>query len=167
MSTADSREIVLFQVHNYSLEPAITVYLPHNLSHAEFHSLLPISLSAQRPAFTFPALHNWLTRLYSNLLLQDDPAHPFHKRPYRLRALDIQAVDWFWRNIPNKEDKLGFMKLQATVTTDPYVHEGDKGEKRDGLPGAVFLRGGSVGILVSIQTLRSTNLHHCTGEEQS
>lgn len=140
----------LFQVHDRRLSPPVKFSLPSNLSTLDFNSLLPISLSGQRPAFTFPALHNWLIRLYANLDRQNDPVHPFHKHPYKLRSLDIQAVDWFWRNKPGKEDKLGFIKLQAEITTEKYMHEGEEKEKSDWLPGAVFLRGGSVGILVSI-----------------
>jgi ADP-sugar diphosphatase len=139
------------QVHGRYLHPLFKFSLPSNLTTLEFHSLLPISLSPQRPAFTFPALLNWLTRLCANLDRQNDPAHPFHKHPYKLRSLDIQVVDWFWRDVPGKEDKLGFMKLQAEITTDKYLHEGGE-EKSDWLPGAVFLRGGSVAILVSPNT---------------
>lgn len=84
-----------------------------------------------------------------NFRLQENESHPYHKYPYRLRELDIQAVDWFWRNVPGKEDKLGFMKIQSKIETDPYVHEGEEKERADWLPGAVFLRGGSVAILVS------------------
>lgn len=50
--------------------------------------------------------------------------------------------------MPGKEDKLGFMKIQAKIETDKYVHEGEEKERADWLPGAVFLRGGSVAILV-------------------
>ena len=50
-----------------------------------------------------------------------------------LRKIDIQTVDYFGG------ERIGFVKLQAEVSND----EGEK------LPGAVFLRGGSVGMLVS------------------
>ncbi|KAH3942422.1 hypothetical protein HBI56_175970 [Parastagonospora nodorum] len=145
------------QVHDRYSHPLFKFSLPSNLTTLEFHSLLPNSLSPQRPAFTFPALLNWLTRLCANLDRQNEPAHPFHKHPYKLRSLDIQAVDWFWRDMPGKEDKLGFMKLQAEVTTDVYVHEGEEKERSDWLPGAVFLRGGSVGILIVVQPSDATN----------
>lgn len=49
-----------------------------------------------------------------------------------LRQIDIQAADFFRPGI------LGFVKFRAHVSTDG-------GET---LPGSVFLRGGSVGILV-------------------
>lgn len=132
-----------------TIEPGIAVYLPHNLTVEEFLRLLP-SHTSERPAFTFSALDNWLSKLQKSLKLQEDEQHPFHKHPYRLLEIDIQAVDWFWRNRKGHEDKLGFMKIQAKIETDPYEHvDGDKKDvKPDWIPGAVFLRGGSVAILV-------------------
>lgn len=138
----------LFQIRTQRIYPQIPVYLPHNLSTLDLAALLPVSPAP--PSFGFPALENWITRLLQNFALQEsDPSHSFHKHPYKLRELDIQAVDWFWRNVPGKEDKLGFMKIQAKIETDPYVHEGEEKERADWLPGAVFLRGGSVGMLAS------------------
>jgi ADP-sugar diphosphatase len=154
-TSTDRNSIPLFQLrdHGHLGFNSITVHLPSNLSPYEFSSLVPAPLSSQPPAFTFPALNNWLNTLYSNLALQDDPSHPFHKHPYKLKALDIQAVDWFWRNVPGKEDKLGFMKVQATIVTEAYVHDSEEKKRSGWLPGAVFLRGGSVAILVrSINT---------------
>jgi len=46
----------------------------------------------------------------------------------------VHAADWF------TPKKLGFVKLQADVRTDDG----------DWVPGTVFLRGGSVGMLVSV-----------------
>jgi ADP-sugar diphosphatase len=55
--------------------------------------------------------------------------------------------------MPGKENKLGFMKLQAKIETDAYVHDGENEARADWLPGAVFLRGGSVAIMVSINNI--------------
>ena len=107
------------------------------------------SSSEPKAAFTFPALDNWLSKLLHNFDLQQNEAHPFHKHPYKLRMLEIQAVDWFWRNRPGYEDKLGFMKIQSTIETDPYLHGGEDNPRADWIPGAIFLRGGSVAVLVS------------------
>jgi ADP-sugar diphosphatase len=146
MSSKRTPVLRLHQVRDQRLSPFVSVYLPDNLSTLELHSLLPTSPA--NPAFTFPALQNWLLRLTANFKLQENESHPYHKHPYKLRELDIQAVDWFWRDVPGKEDKLGFMKIQSKIETDPYVHEGEKEARADWLPGAVFLRGGSVAILV-------------------
>lgn len=148
MSRPRRPSLKLLQIRSGPLKYPIPVFLPPTLSTQDFHALLPVSVS--RPSFTFPALEDWLTRLFENFRLQENESHPYHKHPYRLRELDIQAVDWFWRNVPGKEDKLGFMKIQSKIETDPYVHAGEEKERADWLPGAVFLRGGSVAILVSL-----------------
>lgn len=135
------------QYKHHTFDPPLPVSLPSTLTPTEFHALLTSSINS-KAAFTFPALDDWLSALLQNFSLQQDPSHPFHSHPYKLRALDIQAVDWFRRNTPGSEDKLGFMKLQARIETDPYVHEGEEKERADWTPGAVFLRGGSVAVLV-------------------
>jgi ADP-sugar diphosphatase len=146
MVAARSPCLTLTELQGQILDAAIPVYLPYSLKESEFYSLLPGPSSS--PAFTFPALLNWLTKLLKDFKLQDNENHPYHKHPYKLRELEVQAVDWFWRDIPGKEDKLGFMKLQAKIETDPYVHDGEEEARADWIPGAVFLRGGSVAILV-------------------
>jgi hypothetical protein len=117
-----------------TLSPSVTVYLPYNLTTDAFESLLS-GADDGKPAFDFPALKNWLNKLYDSLEAQQDPAHPFYSKPYKLRELDIEAADFFHSR------KLGFMKLQSKV---------DNGDKDGWVPGAVFLRGGSVAILVSL-----------------
>lgn len=82
----------------------------------------------------FPAFKIWLSTLQRSLARQRNTSHEFHSAPYVLRKIDIQAVDFF------KGGRLGFLKLKAEVSND-------KGET---LPGSVFLRGGSVGMLVSL-----------------
>ena len=83
---------------------------------------------------SFPAFKTWLSTLQHSLSLQHtNEHHTFHAAPYRLRSIGIQSVDFFGG------DRLGFIKLKATVAND-------NGEK---LPGSVFLRGGSVGMMVS------------------
>lgn len=81
----------------------------------------------------FPAFKIWLSTLRHSLRRQENPSHEFHKNPYVLRKIDIQNADFF------KGGRLGFVKLTADIAN------------KDGetLPGSVFLRGGSVGMLVS------------------
>jgi len=143
--------LALQEFDGQDLTPSVHVYLPHNLRPREFLRLFTSSTSTSKPAFSFSALQNWFSKIHQNLKLQDDEDHPFHTHPYRLREIEIQAVDWFWRNKPGKEDKLGFMKILAKIETDPYVHEGEEEARADWLPGAVFLRGGSVAILIIVQ----------------
>ncbi|PMD31211.1 NUDIX family hydrolase-like protein [Hyaloscypha variabilis F] len=82
----------------------------------------------------FPAFKNWLQTLKSNLALQSNPSHEYHKSPYALRDIKIQAIDRFGKRI-------GFLKLVATITNA----EGDF------LPGSMFLRGASVGMMILLQ----------------
>ena len=97
---------------------------------------------------SFPAFKTWVSTLQHSLSTQQDKDHAFHASPYKLRKIDIQSVDFFGGG------RIGFIKLQAEVSNDD-------GEK---LPGSVFLRGGSVAMMVlppssSPSTIR---LHHQT-----
>ncbi len=81
---------------------------------------------------SFRPFTNWQSMLSRSLKAQNESSHPFHDSPYHLRSIEIQSVDFFGK------DRLGFVKFRATVSND-------KGES---LPGAVFMRGGSVAILI-------------------
>lgn len=104
-------------------EPEVPVNLPSNLS--------------QEQLLSFPAFGNWVKTLQHSLSTQKYQSHNFHSSPYKLRKIDIQSVDFF------SGKRLGFVKLQAEVSND-------RGEK---LPGSVFLRGGSVAMMVSDEHL--------------
>lgn len=82
---------------------------------------------------SFPAFKIWFATLQQSLARQQNPSHEFHDDPYILRGIDIQSIDRFGGG------RLGFVKLKADVSNGG-------GEK---LPGSVFLRGGSVAMLVS------------------
>ncbi|KAL2839917.1 hypothetical protein BJY01DRAFT_250257 [Aspergillus pseudoustus] len=99
---------------------------------------LPISCPKELPKddlLRLPAFRIWLNTLQHSLRLQQQPSHEFHKDPYVLRRIDVQAVDFFGGG------RLGFVKLKADVSNG-------SGER---LPGSVFLRGGSVGMLLLLQ----------------
>jgi ADP-sugar diphosphatase len=83
----------------------------------------------------FPAFKTWLSTLESSLNLQKQDSHSFHSAPYKLRSITVQSCDFFGGG------HLGFVKLRAEVSNDA-------GEK---LPGSVFLRGGSVAMLLVLQ----------------
>ncbi|KAK4449201.1 putative nudix domain-protein [Podospora aff. communis PSN243] len=94
---------------------------------------LPDGLS-QEQVLSFHPFQTWLTTLQNSLAVQSqNPSHPFHKFPYSLRSVTIQSYDLFGKRI-------GFLKLTSTVSTPD-------GES---LPGAVFLRGASVAMLVML-----------------
>jgi len=78
--------------------------------------------------------NDWLTTLQTSLALQKSKEHPFNDDEYVLKSIQIQAVDWFGKRI-------GFIKFKAVV-------ENGKKEK---LPGGVFMRGGSVAMLMILR----------------
>jgi ADP-sugar diphosphatase len=83
----------------------------------------------------FPAYQTWFSCLSKSLQQQAQTSHSFHNTPYTLRSIEVQSCDFFGgRN-------LGFVKLKADISND----EGEK------LPGIVFLRGGSVAMLLILQ----------------
>ena len=84
----------------------------------------------------FRAFHDWLSTLKSSLSRQKSSDHPFHDGPYYLRHIKIQAFDRF-----GDPGRILFMKLFATVTNDA----------NEWLPGVVFLRGGSVAVLMILR----------------
>jgi ADP-sugar diphosphatase len=84
-----------------------------------------------------PPFQQWLKALRANLKTQARDDHAFSKAPYALRSIDVQAIDRWGQN------RIGFIKFKATVTNDDGAY----------LPGAVFLRGGSVAMLVSNKQL--------------
>lgn len=83
---------------------------------------------------SFPAFKTWSETLQHSLKQQESKDHTFHEKPYKLRKIDIQSVDFFGG------ERIGFIKFKAEVSNDD-------GEK---FPGSVFLRGGSVAMLVSL-----------------
>lgn len=98
-----------------------------------------------------PAYKNWLTQLLQNLALQSRPKHVFHNNQYKLKSIDLQGPTWF----PTEASpgKLGFVKAQCVLEAD-HLENGN----RPWLPGAVFLRGGSVGVLVYYASLPAQSL---------
>jgi hypothetical protein len=103
--------------------PAVKVTLCPDLSQEQLISHKPFK--------------QWLDTLASNLKTQWNQNHEFYNDPYQLRSIEIQAIDRFGH------DRIGFLKLKAMVTNDAG----------EWLPGAVFLRGGSVAMLASIHLL--------------
>ncbi|KAL8835750.1 MAG: hypothetical protein Q9176_006759 [Flavoplaca citrina] len=102
-------------------EPKVPVYLPSTL--------------AEEQLLSFPPFNTWITTLRHSLSTQQDSSHTFNPAPYKLRRIDVQSVDFFGGK------RLGFVKLKADISND-------NGEK---LPGSVFLRGGSVAMMLILQ----------------
>lgn len=111
---------------------------------------IPVHLTSdlsQEQLLSFPAFKTWISTLQHSLSTQRHQSHTFHSAPYKLRQISIQSVDYFGGQ------RIGFIKLQADVSND-------NGEK---LPGSVFLRGGSVGMMVGSLDPLSPYLFRCGG----
>ncbi|KAH7043824.1 nudix hydrolase 14 [Macrophomina phaseolina] len=81
------------------------------------------------------AFQNWCTTLKASLKNQHtNKTHAFHPTPYALRSIRIESVNFFGARI-------GFLKFDAVIANDA-------GER---LPGIVFLRGGSVAMLMILR----------------
>ena len=92
----------------------------------------PLPPTLTRPQLlSFAPFTTWLSTLSHSLSLQSHATHPFHANPYTLRSLTIQSADHFGA-------RLGFVKLSAHISN----------AANETLPGIVFLRGGSVTVLV-------------------
>ena len=107
-----------------------TFSLPHGDAEVSVH--LTSGLQKDQ-LLSFPAFKSWFSTLQHSLATQKHKSHTFHEAPYQLRRIDVQHVDFFGGG------RIGFLKLNADVSND-------KGEK---LPGSVFLRGGSVAMMVA------------------
>ncbi|KAH8879337.1 hypothetical protein GQ53DRAFT_756066 [Thozetella sp. PMI_491] len=96
--------------------------------------ILPEGLTEEQLLAFYP-FNSWISTFSRSLALQArNPSHAFHEDPYVLRSITVQAFDRFGPR------RLGFVKL----TTDVSNSAGDR------LPGAVFLRGASVAMLVML-----------------
>lgn len=104
-----------------------------------FSPPVPVVLTkdiSEQQLMNFAAFNTWCTTIKASLDRQTaEPDHPFHNDPYTLRSVTIQSVDYFGPN------RIGFVKLFADV----------RNEKNASLPGIIFLRGGSVAILMILR----------------
>jgi ADP-sugar diphosphatase len=105
------------------VSPSVEVTLPSGLTKEQLLSFIPFN--------------NWLETLRKSLDEQSKKKHMFHEKNqrYTLRSINVHSVDWFG-------NRIGFVKLEAVV-------QNNTGERP--LPGIVFLRGGSVAILMIIR----------------
>lgn len=114
--------------------PYSSFYLP-DVSPTVPVTLVPDVTKDQLLAFR--PFDEWRKTLLSSLALQKSKEHPFNEDPYVLRKIEIQAVDWFGP----VGSRIGFLKFKAEVTN----------EKKERIPGGVFMRGGSVAMLMILR----------------
>ncbi|KAJ4421156.1 hypothetical protein N0V82_003920 [Gnomoniopsis sp. IMI 355080] len=102
----------------------------------------------------FKAFQEWKKTMQANLARQErDESHPHHSRPYSLKSIHIQAITRF------PPGKVGFVKMDAWIQRQPTAEQ--KTEKpdpekhpvdyRNTLYETVFLRGGSVAVLMILR----------------
>ncbi|PVH73193.1 hypothetical protein DL98DRAFT_57494 [Cadophora sp. DSE1049] len=89
--------------------------------------------------FEFRAFRDWLNALKISLDSQEQADHPFRHAPYILQSITIQSVDRFGPS--DGPTRVGFVKLVADI----------RNKDDEALPGIVFLRGGSVAILMILR----------------
>ena len=73
---------------------------------------IPIDLTSdlsKDQLLSFPAFKTWINTLQHSLDIQKNKSHTFHSAPYKLRKIDIQAVDYFGG------ERIGFIKLKAAA----------------------------------------------------
>ncbi|KAH6694329.1 NUDIX family hydrolase [Leptodontidium sp. MPI-SDFR-AT-0119] len=121
-----------FELPNWNIQSKTGVPLVH------FAEGLTEAGLTKEKVLGFTAFQNWIDTLQKSLQRQVFNTHTFYDDPYFLRWIKIQAIDEF--DIKGVK-RLFFIKLFAEVTTD----------KKEFLPGVVFLRGGSVAVLMIVR----------------
>ena len=130
MSPSTAQKPVSFNLPN--TKPPIPITIPAHLS----------STITRKALLSFPAFKTWSTTLLSSLELQHEQKnHHFQSDPYTLRSISVDGATFFGHDPDPSKNRLGFLTLSADVSND----EGEK------LPGMVFLRGGSVAILLVLE----------------
>jgi ADP-sugar diphosphatase len=111
------------------VSPGVEITIPPNLTKARLLEFRPFK--------------EWLATLQKSIALQSNNEHAFYDKNerYTLRSIQVDSADFFG-------NRLGFVKMKAVVR-----NENDKTP----LPGIVFLRGGSVAILMILRPERAIN----------
>jgi ADP-sugar diphosphatase len=95
---------------------------------------LPIEVN-EEVLLKFTAFDNWLRGLRENLVRQSNSAHTYHADPFRLQELKVHSVTMFG-------PKIGFMNIEVMLRKNNKPRELDR---------VVFLRGGSVAVLMILR----------------
>lgn len=99
----------------------------------------------------FKAFNDWQERLKDNLRKQKQPGHTFESHPWSLREIHIHHVAMF------ATGKIGFMTIEAKLARDEEPRQLDR---------VVFLRGGSVAMLMILRPKDSRNERYVIMTEQ-
>ncbi|KAF2446692.1 NUDIX family hydrolase [Karstenula rhodostoma CBS 690.94] len=112
----------------------------------------------QSQILNFRGFDTWQKTLQSSLKRQKFSDHEFNADPYELKSIEIQSYDLVGRleALPHQKRPL-FIKLRAKV-------ENAKGED---IPAVVFLRGGSVAVLIIVRPTDSLDERYVIMTEQA
>jgi ADP-sugar diphosphatase len=114
-----------------------------------FSQPIPVDLTeniTKEQLLAHPPFLDWVKTLKTSLASQD-------KTTYTLRSIKIQSVDWFGPK------RIGFVKFLADVRNEQ--------NEDDYLPGIVFLRGGSVAILMILRPIGSEHERYVVMVDQA
>lgn len=149
MATSNAIDLRDAKPHSESGEQAVEF---ESFVLTDFKSPLKVTLARDLdPKFnkqllrTYKPFVEWVEQLETSLSLQtggeenSEERHPFHDNPYELKSIHIQAVDFFG-------PRIGFLKYKAIIENK----EDNKGKSMQ-LPGSIFMRGGSVGMLMILR----------------
>ena len=108
----------------------------------------------EKALIRFKAFRDWLNGLKKNLGLQYHSGHTFHSDPWILYEVKIHHVVKF------APSRIGFMTIEAIMrkSSDP--------EKPTSLDRVVFLRGGSVAVLMILRPKEAKNERYVIMTEQ-
>lgn len=113
--------------------------MPETFALEDWYPAVPVELAedlTKEQLLAFRPFTDWLKTLQNSFDQQKFSHHTFHQEPFSLRHIKIQAFDRF-----DPAGRIFFMKLFATVTN----------EAGEFVSGVVFLRGGSVAILMILR----------------
>tara|TARA_R110002003_G_scaffold194_7_gene15241 strand:- start:12884 stop:13765 length:882 start_codon:yes stop_codon:yes gene_type:complete len=109
----------------------------------------------EKRLMAFPAFKNWLESLKKNLAGQQTPGHTFEKEPWRLVGVKVHSVTVF------ANGKIGFMTIEALLRKKDAQQN-----KETQLDRVIFLRGGSVAVLMILRPKDSRNERYVILTEQ-
>lgn len=149
MATLNNIDLRDAKPHSESGEPAVEF---ESFDLQDFNPRVAVTLARdldpkfnKRLLLAYEPFVEWVEQLKISLDLQtkgdgnSGERHPFHDDPYELKSIHIQAVDFFG-------PRIGFLKYKAIIQNK----RGNKGEPMQ-LPGSIFMRGGSVGMLMILR----------------
>jgi ADP-sugar diphosphatase len=102
----------------------------------------------------YPAFKNWLNSWETNLAVQSTPGHTFELEPWKLVEVKIHTATVFGNG------KIGFMTIEALLRKNDGESPGNK------LDRIVFLRGGSVAVLMILRPKSTRNERYVILTEQ-